>query len=304
MWPTYCRVCALLCLVVLDRTVLCDAVSNSQFNASLRDYSIHDESVNKSDVHTLQKEYQRQGNVGPITKRIRFKEVPDSALSSSSHSRGYLHHGHHAYGVVDYEEGPHYGYEYHFGDDHGPYDGHHHHDHHDHDHHLDHHDHHSHHDDHKHGHGYHHKYHDHALAAKSVLWPIAGIALLGAAAALVSNPVLLQLGVVSGRRRRDTNVPDSIPDFSKNHYNTKENTAQAKLNTFKVENKDSITKIRNKHVLERRGNKLRKQSNRVIPKLKAEITSPPQKIMKLSKYEKFYDKDFVPILQRENNENN
>ncbi|KAJ3630308.1 hypothetical protein MTP99_011509 [Tenebrio molitor] len=40
------------------------------------------------------------------------------------------------------------------------------------------------------------------LALKGLLIPLAGIALLGAAAALSSNPVLLQLGVVNGRRRR------------------------------------------------------------------------------------------------------
>ncbi|XP_063927555.1 uncharacterized protein LOC135140801 [Zophobas morio] len=47
---------------------------------------------------------------------------------------------------------------------------------------------------HGHGHG--------ALALKGLLIPLAGIALLGAAAALSTNPVLLQLGVVNGRRRR------------------------------------------------------------------------------------------------------
>uniref|UniRef100_A0A2A4K8G8 Uncharacterized protein n=1 Tax=Heliothis virescens TaxID=7102 RepID=A0A2A4K8G8_HELVI len=52
-----------------------------------------------------------------------------------------------------------------------------------------------------------------ALAAKTVLWPIAGIALLGAAAALVSNPVLLQLGVVSGKRRRRDTEEITGPDF-------------------------------------------------------------------------------------------
>lgn len=58
-----------------------------------------------------------------------------------------------------------------------------------------------------------------ALAAKAVLWPIAGIALLGAAAALVSNPILLQLGVATGKRkRRDTEEitePDTEIDFKK-----------------------------------------------------------------------------------------
>ncbi|RZB89862.1 uncharacterized protein BDFB_008203 [Asbolus verrucosus] len=48
-----------------------------------------------------------------------------------------------------------------------------------------------------HGHGTH-----SALALKGLLIPLAGIALLGAAAALSTNPVLLQLGVVNGRRRR------------------------------------------------------------------------------------------------------
>ncbi|XP_017783156.1 PREDICTED: shematrin-like protein 2 [Nicrophorus vespilloides] len=41
-----------------------------------------------------------------------------------------------------------------------------------------------------------------ALALKGLLIPLAGIALLGAAAALTTNPVLLQLGVVNGKRRR------------------------------------------------------------------------------------------------------
>lgn len=40
------------------------------------------------------------------------------------------------------------------------------------------------------------------LALKGFLIPLAGIALLGAAAALTTNPVLLQLGVLNGRRRR------------------------------------------------------------------------------------------------------
>lgn len=51
------------------------------------------------------------------------------------------------------------------------------------------------------------------LASKALLWPIAGIALLGAAAALVTNPVLLQLGVVSGRRKRRDTVEVSGPDY-------------------------------------------------------------------------------------------
>lgn len=53
-----------------------------------------------------------------------------------------------------------------------------------------------------------------ALAAKAVLWPIAGIALLGAAAALVSNPILLQLGVASGKRRRRNTEEITGPESS------------------------------------------------------------------------------------------
>lgn len=47
--------------------------------------------------------------------------------------------------------------------------------------------------------------------SKSHLVPIAGIALLGIAAALIANPVLLQLGTMTGkrRRRRDTSVSSS-----------------------------------------------------------------------------------------------
>lgn len=59
---------------------------------------------------------------------------------------------------------------------------------------------------------------------------------MGAAAALVSNPVLLQLGVISGRRRRDTEEvsgPDHAIDFSK----------IAKKLT--VDDKDDIVKIKN-----------------------------------------------------------
>lgn len=49
-------------------------------------------------------------------------------------------------------------------------------------------------------HPHHHYGHDTAL--KALLLPLAGVALLGAAAVFASNPILLQLGVVSGRRRR------------------------------------------------------------------------------------------------------
>lgn len=49
-----------------------------------------------------------------------------------------------------------------------------------------------------------------ALALKGILIPLAGIALLGAAAALSTNPVLLQLGAFSGRRRRRSLFADNV----------------------------------------------------------------------------------------------
>ncbi|XP_014241976.1 uncharacterized protein LOC106662417 [Cimex lectularius] len=53
----------------------------------------------------------------------------------------------------------------------------------------------------------HHDHHDHHVshndaALKGLLVPLAGVALLGAAALFASNPVLLQLGVITGKRRR------------------------------------------------------------------------------------------------------
>lgn len=40
------------------------------------------------------------------------------------------------------------------------------------------------------------------FACAGLLIPLVGVALLGAAAAFVSNPILLQLGVITGKRRR------------------------------------------------------------------------------------------------------
>ncbi|GJQ65500.1 hypothetical protein Trydic_g7602 [Trypoxylus dichotomus] len=50
-----------------------------------------------------------------------------------------------------------------------------------------------------------------ALALKGILIPLAGIALLGAAAALSTNPVLLQLGVLNGRRKRSLQLDNIYP---------------------------------------------------------------------------------------------
>ncbi|XP_046802817.1 uncharacterized protein LOC124418924 [Lucilia cuprina] len=68
-----------------------------------------------------------------------------------------------------------------------------------------------------------------ALLAKSFLIPLASAAVLGIAAALVSNPLLLQLGTVSGvapgaailgkRRRRDLTTSATLNDKSTNSLN-------------------------------------------------------------------------------------
>lgn len=80
-----------------------------------------------------------------------------------------------------------------------------------------------------------------ALGARAVLWPLAGIALLGAAAALVSNPILLQLGVATGKRkRRDTEEvtgPDAEIDFNRWNSDDDDNRKHAmKINEKKSSN--------------------------------------------------------------------
>lgn len=50
---------------------------------------------------------------------------------------------------------------------------------------------------------------------KGLLVPLAGVALLGAAALFVSNPVLLQLGVIGGKRRRREAVDDPMGSYEK-----------------------------------------------------------------------------------------
>ncbi|CAH2090294.1 unnamed protein product [Euphydryas editha] len=154
----------------------CNPITNSNFNEHIREFSLKDDNA----------------------------EIPDSKLSSSSHSHGLVSRDHPGYSLHDFEEYPPIGYGY---DHHIPISDHHEYGYHG-----------------EYGHGYdpyyyghhyeepHHypsppykNYKQNALGPK-VLWPIAGIALLGAAAAaLVSNPILLQLGVASGKRkRRDT----------------------------------------------------------------------------------------------------
>lgn len=69
--------------------------------------------------------------------------------------------------------------------------------------------------------GYGSGHHGHDLT-KKVLLPLAGAAILGVAAALVANPVLLQLGVTSAgkRKRRDIDENDEaqILAYKGQHY--------------------------------------------------------------------------------------
>ncbi|KAG6440965.1 hypothetical protein O3G_MSEX001632 [Manduca sexta] len=243
--------CLVILLILASKVY---GITNSNFNANIREYSVagHDVS-NATSIKTLQKDLERYASFAPANSPVNYKEVPDSVLSSTSHSRGLVHHEHPGYVISDYEDIPHYGhgYEYHVQEPHDykyydHYNGHHYSGHHDHGH--------GHHIDHGHGH---HKHYDHALAAKTLLWPIAGIALLGAAAALVSNPVLLQLGVVSGRRRRDVDqvsgteyIPNlkNIPDISAIREKLKQDDHEnqfkkrmAKWNAFKEIKHRAIT---------------------------------------------------------------
>lgn len=72
-----------------------------------------------------------------------------------------------------------------------------------------------------HGHGYGHHpggygygggygYHGGDLAAKALLIPLAGAALLGAAAIFAYNPLLIQLGVVAGKKKRSVDQLDGL----------------------------------------------------------------------------------------------
>lgn len=71
--------------------------------------------------------------------------------------------------------------------------------------------------------------------SKSNFVPIAGAALLGIAAALIVNPVLLQLGTVAGkrrRRRRDTvanqkNLPNDDASQRIAYRNQKKETEES-----------------------------------------------------------------------------
>ncbi|XP_050344009.1 uncharacterized protein LOC126769351 [Nymphalis io] len=182
----------------------CNPITNSNFNENIREFSLKEDNTNTSNIKTLQKEDPKRYTELSYFRPINLQDIPDNKLAGSSHSRGLINRDHPGYPIHDYDEYSHigYGYEYsvphvhneyhhqiepfHYGD-HGSV-GHHY-------------------------SGPHYKHYNHALAAKAVLWPIAGIALLGAAAALVSNPILLQLGVASGKRKRRETEEITGPDL-------------------------------------------------------------------------------------------
>ncbi|XP_038212788.1 uncharacterized protein LOC119832993 [Zerene cesonia] len=185
-------------LVTISNLVGCNPITNSNFNEHVREFSLKEDEINSTNVKTLLKDgIGRNTNFGPAHNLVRFKDSPDNEVSSSDYSRGFPHE-HQGYRSRDYEEIPYYGYEheYHLPSyDHSFHHG------------LDHHH------VHEPHHLEHHRHYNHALAAKAVLWPIAGIALLGAAAALVSNPILLQLGVATGKRRKRETEEITGPDL-------------------------------------------------------------------------------------------
>ncbi|CAB3244409.1 unnamed protein product [Arctia plantaginis] len=195
-------------LILSYRLSKCNAITNTSFNASDRIYAVNNAS-NLKYVKTLQKEeIGKRTFFIPAGKPAPYKEVPDNTHSgtSDSHSRGLLYNEHQGYGLNDYEEGSHYsyGHDYQFQEHHQKPHSPHVYEHHDYEQH--------HYPGHNYDHG-HYKYEKHVLAAKAALWPLAGIALLGAAALAVSNPVLLQLGVVSGKRRKRDTEEITGPDY-------------------------------------------------------------------------------------------
>ncbi|KAJ8719543.1 hypothetical protein PYW08_011718 [Mythimna loreyi] len=118
----------LLFVIVLTTTYdisTSDEISTTNFNAHLRDYSAVAEINNITNVKTLQKEdIGKYATFTPASNPIKFKEIPDSALSSSSNGRG-LYHDQPGYAINDYDEGPHYthGHDYHLYDHHPDFHG-------------------------------------------------------------------------------------------------------------------------------------------------------------------------------------
>ncbi|XP_045484651.1 uncharacterized protein LOC123689288 [Pieris rapae] len=189
-----------LVLGILLSSTESNPITNTNFNEHIREFSLKDN--NSTNAEAMHKEgLARYANFAQNNPQsIKFS---DNAIAASSYSKGFSHHEHPGHGVYDHEETPYYyGQEYHRPVEHDIHGFEH-----------------SYHEAHGHANYGHHVGHYHqSLAAKAVLWPLAGIALLGAAAALVSNPILLQLGVATGKRRRrdaDTEI-DTALDWLQN----------------------------------------------------------------------------------------
>ncbi|KAG8291427.1 hypothetical protein J6590_059598, partial [Homalodisca vitripennis] len=131
------------------------------------------------------------GTAGAVGKSADEKKTTDDPIvSQESNQRSAVYPGYFADDLHDHPE--HYSYNYE-----PSYYPHHV------DHHLNHVEHHPHHVEHHPHHVEHHPHHyPQHDGLRALLIPLAGVALLGAAAVFASNPILLQLGVVSGRRRR------------------------------------------------------------------------------------------------------
>lgn len=72
---------------------------------------------------------------------------------------------------------------------------------------------------------------------------LAGVALIGAAAALASNPVLLPIGIVAGRRKRSESFPEEEPiDFQMDYILNTLKGDLAKVRTCAIKRDDIISR--------------------------------------------------------------
>lgn len=147
------------------------------------------------------------------------------------------------------------------------------------------------------------------LAAKAALWPLAGIALLGAAALAVSNPVLLQLGVVSGKRRkRDTEeitgpdfVLNSLQKFKEKNQTNPEKQRYDNLKRLRTKTDNIATEKDSNEKFKRRILSINNDKDKI--KVKGQLSSTKsyfdQSTKSPRRYEESYENDrFIPIKLR------
>lgn len=147
------------------------------------------------------------------------------------------------------------------------------------------------------------------LAAKAALWPLAGIALLGAAALAVSNPVLLQLGVVSGKRRkRDTEeitgpdfVLNSLQKFKEKNQTNPEKQRYDNLKRLRTKADNIATEKGSNEKFKRRILSINNDKDKI--KVKGQLSSTKsyfdQSTKSPRRYEESYENDrFIPIKLR------